>query len=350
MIISRTPYRISFFGGGTDYPAWFQEHGGAVLATTIDKYCYITARYLPPFFEHRSRIVWSKIETVTDNIAIEHPVVRAALNHLGIDDGIEIHHVGDLPARTGVGSSSSFTVALLAALHTLRGRAISRQRLAEQAIHVEQRLLKENVGVQDQITATYGGLNVVEIGRDGQFVVQPVILPQERLEAFQSRLLLVYTGVARFASEVAASKIAAIPKKTRELEIMRSFVDTGLELLTTGDLNGFGELLHETWMLKRSLSSKVSAGFVDEIYDAARQAGATGGKLLGAGGGGFLLLYVEPSRREAVREALKGLLEIPFRFEREGNRILYYDAGAIGPGEAEPTGDVGLPRQQGGVP
>jgi D-glycero-alpha-D-manno-heptose-7-phosphate kinase len=329
MIITRTPLRVSFFGGGTDYPAWFREHGGAVLATTIDKYLYLHCRYLPPFFDFRSRIVWSKIEQVQDPREIAHPAIRGILEWLKVGEGVEIHHHGDLPARTGLGSSSSFSVGLLHALHALRGELVSKRRLAEEAIFVEQQVLHENVGVQDQIQSAFGGLNRIDIHTDGSFDVRPLVVRADRVAGLQKHLLLLYTGLSRTASEIAAEQIATVGAKTIELKAMRQMVDEGEKILVgTGDLVDFGRLLDESWKLKRQLSSKIAPGFVNEIYDAARQAGAAGGKLLGAGGGGFMLIFVQPERRAAVLRSLSKLLPVPFQFERGGTQIVLYEPGA----------------------
>jgi D-glycero-alpha-D-manno-heptose-7-phosphate kinase len=327
MIITRTPLRVSFFGGGTDYPAWFQENGGAVLATSIDKYVYIHCRYLPPFFDFRSRIVWSQIECVQNHRDIVHPAVRGILEWMKVAEGVEIHHHGDLPARTGLGSSSSFSIGLLHALHALRGKMVSKHSLAEEAIFVEQQVLLENVGVQDQIQSAFGGLNRINIRRDGSFDVAPVVTQPGRLADLQRHLLLVYTGISRFASDIAAEQVASIPSKKSELHQLMAMVGEGERILAGGgDLRDFGSLLHEGWQLKRTLSSKVAPSFVNEIYDAARQAGADGGKLLGAGGGGFMLLFVTPERRAAVTSVLGKLLPVPFQFERGGTQLLLYDA------------------------
>jgi D-glycero-alpha-D-manno-heptose-7-phosphate kinase len=326
MIITRTPLRVSFFGGGTDYAPWFREHGGAVLATTIDKYLYLHCRYLPPFFDFRSRIVWSKIEQVQEPGEIAHPAIRGILEWLKISEGVEIHHHGDLPARTGLGSSSAFSVGLLHALHALRGELVSKRKLAEEAIFVEQQLLNETVGVQDQIQSAFGGLNRIDIRHDGSFEVSPLVVRAERLEGLQRHLLLMYTGLSRTASEIAAEQVSTIGSKTTELTAMREMVDEGERILVgNGELRDFGRLLDESWKLKRALSSKIAPGFVNEIYDAARQAGADGGKLLGAGGGGFMLIFVQPERRAAVLKALSKLLPVPFRFERSGTQIVLYE-------------------------
>jgi D-glycero-alpha-D-manno-heptose-7-phosphate kinase len=326
MIISRTPYRISFFGGGTDYPAWYQQHGGAVLATTIDKYCYLTCRHLPPFFEHRIRIVYSKIESVQQADEIGHPAVREVIRHLGIERGLEIHHDGDLPARSGMGSSSAFTVGLLNALYALKGQMASKHQLARDSIYIEQELLEENVGSQDQVMAAYGGLNHVEFLPHGEISVRPVIMPPERLQELNGHLLLFYTGIRRTASDIAGSFVNDLNGRRRQLRIMKDLVDEGISILTGGkDLRAFGELLHEGWQAKRSLSSRVSNSAVDAIHDAAVGAGAIGGKLIGAGGGGFLLLFVPPACQRAVRERLKNLISVPVKCEFSGSQIIFFE-------------------------
>jgi D-glycero-alpha-D-manno-heptose-7-phosphate kinase len=326
LIITATPFRISFLGGGTDYPAWFRRNGGAVLSATINKYCYLQCRTLPPFFEYKNRVVWSRIETTHDTDSIEHPAVRAALRHFGITEGIEVHHFGDLPARTGLGSSSSFAVGLLHALFSLRGEIVSKRRLADEAIHLEQTLLKENVGIQDQIAAAFGGLNRVDIGQNGDYAVQPLLMSAARKHEFEEHLILLFTGIARHASAIAKKQIDALPEKEAVVRRMQALVGEGLELLANGrDLRAFGELLDESWKLKRSISDAISTETVDEIYARAQAAGAIGGKLLGAGGGGFMLLFVEPERRARVSAALADYLQIPFRFERAGSRIVLFE-------------------------
>lgn len=324
MIISRTPYRVSFFGGGTDYPAWYRDHGGAVLSAAIARYCYITCRWLPPFFAHKSRIVYSLIEDVMRAEDIQHPAVREALLYLGIRDGIEIHHDGDLPKMTGLGTSSSFTVGLLHALHALRGEFRSKMQLAEEAIHVERDRCGDRVGSQDQVSAAFGGLNHLRFAADGTISVEPVPLPAERMKAFQDSLLLFFTGFSRYSSEVVAEQLQNVPSKSKELSEMAAMVGQGLRILTgTGALADLGRLLHEGWLLKRSLSSRVSTPEIDAMYAAARQAGASGGKITGAGGGGFLLLYVEPDRQPAVRQALAHLLHVPFDLDHSGSQIIF---------------------------
>ncbi|MDP3723070.1 MAG: kinase [Candidatus Omnitrophota bacterium] len=330
MIISRTPFRVSFFGGGTDYPVWYREHGGAVLATTINKYCYITCRWLPPFFEHKSRIAYSTVETVASNSQIAHPAARGVLQFLQIEEGVEIHHDGDLPARTGLGSSSAFTVGLLHALYGLKGLMPSKLQLAREAIHVEQELLKEHVGSQDQVMAAFGGLNHVTFFNHDAFEVSPVIVAEERLALLQAHLMLLFTGLSRNASDIAAEQIQATRRKTKELARMQEMVGQAMEILKgTEDLCAFGQLLHEAWQLKRSLTDSISTSQIDDMYEAAHRSGAIGGKLLGAGGGGFLLLFVRPEEQAQVRESLGGLLHVPFRFERFGSRVIFYEPEVI---------------------
>lgn len=327
MIISRTPYRISFFGGGTDYPAWYEENGGTVLATTIDRYCYITCRYLPPFFEHKSRIVYSQTELVNDVDEIRHLSVRETLKFMGINQGVEIHHDGDLPSRSGLGSSSSFTVGLLNALYALKGSMPTKMQLAAEAIHIEQERIQESVGSQDQVMAAFGGLNRIDFNRGG-FQVNPVILSGERLNDIQSHLMLFFTGLSRTASQIAKNQIKAIPDKKHELSEMYRMVDEGIKILNSStDLDDFGRLLHESWVLKRSLTSQISSLYIDYIYDSARAAGAAGGKILGAGGGGFILFFIKPELQDKVKERLNSLLHVPFKFENSGSRIIYYSGG-----------------------
>jgi len=328
MIISRTPFRISFFGGGTDYPTWARDHGGAVLSTTFDKYCYISARELPPFFDHKYRITYSKVEDTQSIEQIQHPAIRAVLNEVGFEAGLEIHCDADLPARSGLGSSSSFVVGLLHAMAALKGNKPSRPWLAQEAIRIEQEVLSENVGSQDQIAAAFGGFNLIEFQPDGGFQVTPVELPDKRLESLESHLMLFFTGFSRIASVVAKSIIENLKNKSTQLHRIRAMVDEALEVLRSGaDIRVIGEMLHQSWEHKRSLTDKVSTAAIDSIYDRARQAGAIGGKLLGAGGGGFLLLYVPPSQQQAVRQALNELVCVPFRFENTGSQIGSYRHG-----------------------
>ncbi len=326
MIITSTPFRISFFGGGTDYPVWFREHGGAVLAASINRYCYLSCRFYPPFFEFKHRVVWSRIELVNDVGEIQHPAVREAIRFMKITEGLEIHHDGDLPARSGLGSSSAFAVGMLHALYALRGAMVSKHRLAEEAIHLERDLLKEDVGIQDQITTAYGGLNLITIDASGAFNVRPVPITTMRKKELEDHLLLVYTGVARTASDIAKKQIVSIPTKTAVLLQMQKLVYEAADILTgQGDICEFGRLLHETWELKKKIASEITTPLVDDLYKAARDAGALGGKLLGAGGGGFVLLFVRPQTRQAVLEALKNYLMVPFELESNGTHVVLYE-------------------------
>ncbi|MFC1511455.1 kinase [Candidatus Margulisiibacteriota bacterium] len=325
MIICRTPFRISFFGGGTDYPIWYEQNGGAVLSTTIDKYCYLTCRYLPPFFEHKHRVVYSKIESVKEIEHIRHPSVRAILEHMNLKKGLEIHHDGDLPARAGLGSSSSFTVGLLHALYALQSVMPSKFQLAKEAIHLEREVLREHVGSQDQVAAAYGGFNKISFRKDGHFEVKPIILPAARLTELQDHLILYFTGFSRSASKIAKKQIRQTPKRERELSLMHGLVDEAVAVLASKrNIREFGKLLDETWELKKSLTDKISNPLVDEIYAAAKEAGAIGGKLLGAGGGGFMLFFVKPSQRARVKKRLKKLLEVKFKFEHAGSQIIFH--------------------------
>jgi len=327
MIVSKTPFRISFFGGGTDYPEWFTRHGGAVISTAINKYCYISIRKLPPFFEHRHRVVYSKIELVDDIADIEHPVVRAVLTDTKIEDGMEIHHFGDLPARSGLGSSSSFTVGLLNAIHALQGRMVPKSTLAKEAIRVEHELLKENVGWQDQIVAAYGGLNRIEFSPDGEFTVSPVILPPHRTRELEHSIMLFFTGLSRFSSDVARATVGNLQDRKAELDALRGMVDEGTAILQDDNrtMCEFGRLMDESWQIKRRLADGVSNSRIDEIYDAAIAAGASGGKLMGAGGGGFFVFIVDPDRRQAVREKLKDLIHVSCKLDRSGAQIDVFD-------------------------
>jgi len=328
MIITQTPFRVSFFGGGTDYPAWYRQHGGAVLASAIDKFCYITCRPLPPFFEHRLRIVYSVNETCRTAAEVKHPAVRAALLHLGVEQGVEIHHDGDLPARSGMGSSSAFTVGLLNALHALEGRMRSPHQLAMEGLHLEQNVLEETVGSQDQVIAAHGGFNHIQFHTSGEISVRPIILPPERRAELQSSLMLFYTGIKRTAAQVADTFVGDIDSKRRQLRLLGGMVDEAIGILAgNGPLADFGLLLHEAWQAKRSLSDAVSRPEIDDAYSAALRAGALGGKITGAGGGGFLLLFVPPTRRQAVREALGRQIHVPFAFEPNGSRVVFYNPG-----------------------
>lgn len=327
MVISRTPYRVSFFGGGTDYPDWYRKHGGAVMATTINKYCYLTCRYLPPFFEHRIRVVYSKIEDRQTTDEIQHPAVREVLRYLKIERGLEIHHDGDLPARSGMGSSSSFTVGLLHALYALTGSMPSKYQLAMESIYIEQELLKETVGSQDQVLAAYGGFNHIMFLPNGEISIRPVTLQKDRIEELNAHLMLFYSGSKRTASDIAESYVKDIESKKRQLRIMKDLVEESISILANcQDIIEFGELLHEAWQIKRGLSHKVSNPHLDQIYDEALSAGAIGGKVTGAGGGGFMMFFVPPSQQIKVKERLKHLIYVPFKFEFNGSQIIFFDS------------------------
>ena len=327
MIISRTPCRISLFGGGSDYPAWFRRHGGAVMGFTINKYCYITLRSLPPFFEHRHRIAYSKVETVNEIAEIQHPAVRAVLSEFNVTTGIEIHHDGDLPARSGMGSSSSFTVGLINTLMAKQGRMATKRQLAEEAIRIEQTVIGENVGSQDQVWAAYGGLNRIDFHRDDTFDVTPLIAPLERRKQLLGSLMLVFTGFSRYADKIAAKQIANLGNREAHIRKMVAMVDEATAILASEarPLADLGHLLQDSWRLKRELADAVTTPEIDAIYDAAMGAGAIGGKLLGAGGGGFMLFYVEPENQPKVRQCLNSLIHVDFDIDNSGSKIVVYE-------------------------
>jgi len=327
MVITSTPLRISFFGGGTDYPVWYREQGGSVLSTAIDKRCYITCRYLPPFFEYHSRISYSRVENVAKNENIQHPSVRACLQHLKIGEGVEIHHIADLPARTGLGTSSAFTVGLLLGLYAMKGQMRDKHSLAKEAIHVEQELLGEAVGAQDQVAAAYGGFNRINFHTDGLIETTRVLTSESRLKNLEQHLALYFTGFSRTASEIAQDQLRLTPHKKNELKAMLQLVDEAEEIISNPNrpLDEFGKLLHESWKIKRTLTPKITTSDIDEIYQAGLDAGALGGKLLGAGGGGFMLFYVPPEKREALRARLKHLLCVPFAFSNRGSHVVVYE-------------------------
>ena len=334
MIMSRTPFRVSFFGGGTDYPAWYREHGGAVVGATINKYCYITFRALPPFFEHRHRIVYSRIELPQRIEEIQHPSVRGVLAQSGIEEGVEIQHYGDLPARSGMGSSSAFTVGLINALRAHRGQISSAECLAKEAIHIEQDVIQEAVGSQDQIWAAYGGINMIRFHPDGRFDVIPLIMSAERRHELQSHLMLFFTRFSRNAETFAARKIENLSRRQTQLFCMQQMAEQAVSILQNParPLAELGGLLHESWRLKKELADGLTTPAVDEIYAAARSAGALGGKLLGAGGGGFFLIFAEPHTHKRIREALGSLIEVSFEIGSPGSRIVIYEPNGWGAG------------------
>jgi D-glycero-alpha-D-manno-heptose-7-phosphate kinase len=331
MIMSRTPFRISFFGGGTDYPTWYRQHGGAVIGTTINKYCYISFRSLPPFFEHRHRIVYSQIELLQSIDEIQHPAVRNILLEHGVRDGIEIQHHGDLPARSGLGSSSSFTVGLLNAMRAHNGRASSPEWLAREAIRMEQEVIHEAVGSQDQIWAAYGGTNFITFHRDGRFEVTPVVMTEERRHEIESHMMLFFTRFSRIAETVAARKIENLSSRQKQLHTMRQMAEEAKDILQTPDrpIREIGVLLREAWCIKKELADGVTTPAVDEIHDAVLRAGALGAKLLGAGGGGFMLVFAEPSTHSVIRETLKNLIEVSFTIGSPGSRIVIYEPNGV---------------------
>jgi D-glycero-alpha-D-manno-heptose-7-phosphate kinase len=326
VIISRTPLRVSFFGGGTDYPAFYNEHGGAVLNTAINKYSYVICRRQPPFFKYKYLIRYSQREEAVEINEIKHPSVRECLNFINLNFGVEIQHNADLPAMSGLGSSSAFTVGLLNALYALKGQLTTKRQLALDAINIEQNIIKENVGSQDQTIAAFGGFNRIEFGGTRKIWVSPITLEQSKLDFFQSHLMLYFTGFPRNASEIAAEQIKTMPQKIKELERMMEMVGEAVSILNGPQdaYADFGRLLHENWLLKRSLTARITTTEIDEIYAAARGAGALGGKLLGAGGGGFILIFALPEKRQKIREKLGKLLYVPFKFHDLGTQIVYY--------------------------
>ena len=324
MIITKTPFRMSFFGGGTDIPAFFNEHGGAVISTTFDKFCYVNVRHMPPFHPYISELVHNRFERVNNLEDIEHPLIRECMRLHDIHE-IRLTYEGDLPARTGLGTSSTFAVGMINAFCALKGEMMSHRKLAEQSILVEREILKEHGGWQDQIAAAYGGLNRIDF-HDNDFSVHPIIIHPVRKRELDDNLLLFYTGVQRFSSEIQADTFAKPVDKTKQLLDMFALVDEAEKILSdkNANLNEFGKLLDTTWKLKRGTGVKVSNGSIDELYDMAIKAGAIGGKLLGAGGGGFLLFYCEKDKQPSLINALEKLMIVPFKFESDGAQVLYY--------------------------
>lgn len=325
MIITKTPFRMSFFGGGTDMQEFYDTYGGAVLSTTFDKYCYVTVRHLPPFFDYTSEFSYANIERVRSVDDIKHPLIRNLMKFKDMHE-IRLSYEADLPARTGLGTSSSFAVGMLNAFYGIKGKRVDRRRLADEAIYVERVLCNEAGGIQDQIAAAYGGLNRIDMDRNG-YNVSPVILSNQRKKEFNDSLMLFFTGFSRISAEIQKKTEANIGDKIKELMEMKSLVDVAEDILVSkGSLNEFGRLLDYTWKLKRGISDAVSTDLIDAIYCRAIRAGALGGKLLGAGGGGFLLFYVEPDKRENVLQELQDLLYVPFSFENDGTQVIYFKA------------------------
>ena len=325
MIITRTPFRMSFFGGGTDLPEFFRDNGGAVISTTFNKYCYVSVRHLPRFFEYKNKIAYAQIEYVKEVDEILHPAVRECMKYLDMHELI-IQYDADLPARTGLGTSSSFAVGMLNAFHALKGKYADKKRLADEAIHLERDLCREAGGWQDQIAVAFGGLNRIDFTADS-YKVSPVIIAPERKQALNRNLMMFFTGFSRLSAEIQSDTKQHIRAKTKQLLEMKQLVDEAERILTDkhADLDDFGRLLDETWRLKRQTGGRISTDGIDELYSRAVKAGALGGKLLGAGGGGFLLFYVPEDRQNRVRKELGNLLLVPFEFENNGADIIYYD-------------------------
>lgn len=332
MIISQTPVRVSFFGGGTDFPEYFNRYGGAVLSTTIDKFVYLSVNYLSNFFDYRIKVSYSKTELVNNIKDIEHPAVRACLEHLGITSNIEINYFSNLPARTGLGTSSSFVVGLLQALYAYQGRMVSARKLAEEAIYVERVLIPENVGYQDQYAAAFGGMNYITFRDRDEARVEKVVSSQQVLKVLQGNLKLFYTGIQRYSDSIQKKHVAGIDNNLPALDSLSDLASRGWDCLSGSleDLDEFGHLLDKGWQLKKSIGKGVSNPEIDDMYSGAIKAGALGGKLLGAGGGGFLLLYVPPDKLSSVRSTLSGLLEVSFNFENNGSHIIFYDPEKLG--------------------
>lgn len=324
MIITQTPFRMSFFGGGTDIPEFYLKNGGAVLSTTIDKYCYVNVKHLSPFFDYRTELVYSKIERINDLDEIEHPAIRAAMKYLDMRN-LRLTYEADLPARSGLGTSSSFAVGMLNAFYALKGKYVDKRQLANDAIYLERTLCHEAGGLQDQIAAAYGGFNKITFQQDG-YLVEPVVISLQRKKELNDRLMLFFSGFSRFSAQIQAHTIQAISEKQNLLKEMSQLVVNAEQILTSETpLSEFGHLLDWTWKLKRSVAASVSTFYIDELYDAALHAGALGGKLLGAGGGGFLLFYVEPEKQRQVKEALNNLMYVPFKFENRGSSIIFFE-------------------------
>lgn len=323
MIITKTPFRMSFFGGGTDFKGFYNEHGGAVISTTFNKYCYVNVRHLPRFFDYSSELSYAQIERVNEIENIKHPAIREAMKFLDMHE-IRLTYEADLPARSGLGTSSSFAVGMLNAFYGLKGKYADKKKLADEAIYLERVLCKESGGIQDQIAAAFGGLNRINFNADG-YTVNPIIVSAERKKELNDNLMLFFTGFSRFSSDISKVQENTMKDKTKQLLEMLRLVDDAEKILTSkNDLNDFGRLLDYTWKLKRGITSKISNDSIDTLYTKAIKAGAIGGKLLGAGGGGFLLFYVEPGKRRAVKEAMKDLLYVPFEFENNGTSIIHY--------------------------
>ena len=329
MIITKTPFRLSFFGGGTDHNAWLEDNNGFVVSTTFSKYCYITLRKLPQFFDHNSRVVYSQVELVKNNCDIQHPAVRNCLKFMDITEGVEIHHDGDLPARSGLGSSSAFTIGLLKALYALQTKMVSKKRLADEAIHVEQILLEENVGIQDQIITSYGGFNTIEMNSRNDYTVSPLILPDDYLKNIEEHVLLGFTGISRISSHNAGAQISKIRSgeiKDKMHDIYHIAKEGGGLFSQNVDISKIGNLLDKSWQLKRSLTPSMSTSGIDNTYQRALKVGAYGGKLLGAGGGGFIMFLAPPEKHQEIKDELKNDVPVwvPFKLDSHGSQVMHF--------------------------
>ncbi len=327
MIITKTPFRISLFGGGTDYPIYYKKNGGSVLSTSINKYCYINCRYLPPFFSCKYRIRYNTREETQNLDEIKHPSVRECIKYVNLDKGIEMIHASDISAQSGMGSSSAFTVGFLNALNALKGNIITKKQLAQDAIHIEQNIIKENVGSQDQVATSFGGFNRIDFAKEPEFEVTPITIGKDKLLNLQNHLMLFFTGSIRNASDIAVEQIKVSNQIKDELKLLHNMVDEAIDILNynRSDINEIGELLHDHWIIKRELTNKITNPELDKIYKSAIMSGAIGGKILGAGGGGCMLFFVEPDNQESVKQTLKNLVHIPFKFENSGSQIIYYE-------------------------
>ncbi len=334
MVITQTPFRMSFFGGGTDFPEYFKSYGGAVLSTTFDKYCYVSVRHLPRFFEYRNELIYSKTERVSHTSEIVHPAIRNAMQMMDMHE-LRLTYDADLPARSGLGTSSSFAVGMLNAFHALKGHYAGKKQLADEAIYLERELCAEAGGIQDQIAAAFGGMNRIDFDADG-YRVRPVIIAPERKRELNENLVMFFTGFSRFSADIQNNTVKAMDQKQAELQEMKGLVDEAEAILTDRhtDLDEFGRLLDHTWRLKRGISKGISTDTIDGMYERARRAGALGGKLLGAGGGGFLLFYVDREHRAELMKAMKDLLYIPFEFENAGSTVIHYTPEAYEPAES----------------
>ena len=327
MIISRTPFRISFFGGGTDFPEFYEKHNGAVLTTTIDQYCYLSIHHLSQFFKHHFRASYARTESVLKPEEFQHPLIRECLLHLGVQDGLEISHVADLPGRTGLGTSSSFTVGLLNALHEFRGDRVTAEDLAREAIHVERVRVGDTGGHQDQYATAYGGFLRVDFSSGARVRVRRLALPAVRLHALEERLMLLYTGVNQSAESILQEQKQRTSQNAAPLQEMLQLVDEAERILVQEeDLNKFGRLLHQAWELKKGFAPGISNTAIDQAYDTARRAGALGGKLLGAGGRGFLLLFAPPEKQANIQQGLPACQRVPFSTVSEGSQIVFHSA------------------------